>query len=61
MYSPNTQTATPLPQPDQVEMPPEPEHMNLDIPEDIPDLINIPEEILLDFESWAHSVLKYQW
>ena len=48
-------------QPNQVEMPPVPENMNIDIQEDIPDLINIPEEILLDFDAWAHSVLKNQW
>ena len=40
------QSATPTPQPNQMEMPPEPENMDIDIPEDIPDLINIPEEIL---------------
>ena len=72
--------ATPPPQPNQVEMPPEPkqpalqppqpnqvvmlppvsENMDIDIPEDIPDFINIPEEILSDFDAWAHSVPKYQ-
>ena len=53
--------ANPLLQPDQVEMPPEPELMESDIPEDIPDLIDIPEEVLSDFNAWAHSVLDYEW
>ena len=35
--------------------------MDIDIPEDIPDLINVPEDILLDFDAWAHSVMEYQW
>ena len=53
--------ATPPPQPNQVEMSPELENMEMNILEDIQDLINIPEEILLDFDAWAHSVLEYQW
>ena len=48
-------------QSDQVVMPPEPQLMGIDIPEDIPDLIDVPEEILLDFDAWAHSVLDYQY
>ena len=43
------------------EMPPEPELMELDIPENIPDLKDVPEEVLLDFDARAHSVLGYQW
>ena len=35
----------------------EPQLRDIDILEDIPDLIDIPEEILLDFDAWAHSVL----
>ena len=42
-------------------MPPEPQLMELNIPEDIPDLIDIPEEMLLDFDGWAHSMLDYKW
>ena len=53
--------ATPPPQPDQVAMPPGAEPMELDIPEDIPDLTDIPEEMLLDFDAWAHNVLHYEW
>ena len=30
-------------------------------PRDIPDLINAPEELLPDFDSWPHCVLEYQW
>ena len=53
--------ATPPQQPNQVEMPTEPDLMDIDIPEDIPDFIDIPEEILLDIVAWAHSVLEYQY
>ena len=53
--------ATSLPQPDQVQMPPEPELMEVDIPEDTPNLIDVPEEILSGFDTWSHSVLDYQW
>ena len=48
------------PQPEQVEMPPEYELIELDIPEDIPELINVPEQMLSDFDVWAHSVLDYK-
>ena len=69
MYQPNTQTSNspsrdtshPPPQANELEMPPETELMDIDIQEDIPDLIHIPEEILSDFDVWAHSVLEYQW
>ena len=44
-----------------MEIPPEPELMDKDIPEDIPDIIEIPEVIISDFDDWAHSVLEYQW
>ena len=40
--------ATPLPQPNQVEMSPEPKLKELDFPEHIQDLTDVPEEILLD-------------
>ena len=53
--------ATPSPQHDQVEMPIEPELMDTDIPEDIPDFIDVPEKILSDFDAWAHSLQDYQW
>ena len=42
-------------------MPQEPEQMDVDILEDLLDLIDVPEELLSDFDSWAHSVLEYQW
>ena len=49
-------TPSPL-QPNQVEMPPEPELMDIGILEDIPDLMDIPEEVVSDFDVWAHTVL----
>ena len=52
---------TPPPQSGQVEMHPEHELMELDILEDMPDLIDIPEEMLSDFDTLAHSVLNYEW
>ena len=48
--------ATPPQQPDQVEMPPELEHMDIDFLEDIPDLINVPKELLLDALLLGHTV-----
>ena len=33
----------------------------LEIPDDQPDIINVPKELLSDFDSWAHIVLNYQW
>ena len=54
-------TATPPPQPNQVQMSPELEQMDIDIPEHLPDLLDVPEELLSDFDSLAHSVLDYQW
>ena len=53
--------ATPAPQAGQVEMPQKPEQMNINILENLPDLINVPKELLLDFDSWAQSVLDYKW
>ena len=44
-------------QPNQVEMPQEPEHMYIDIPEDTQDLIDVPGELLSDFDSWKQSEL----
>ena len=61
VYSPDAQASIPPPQPKQMEMPPEPEHMDIDIPVEIPDLIDVPEELLSDFDSWTHSILEYQW
>ena len=48
--------ATPPPQPGQVD-----EFMELGTQEDILDLIDIQEEVLSDFDAWAHSVLDYPW
>ena len=42
-------------------MPSEPELIELDIPEDIRDLIDILGEVLSDFDAWEHSVLDYEW
>ena len=53
--------AIPPLQPNQVEVPPEPEQMDIKIPEDLPDLIKVPKELLSDFDSWANSVLEYKW
>ena len=53
--------ATTSPQLDQVEMPPEPEQMDIEIPENLPDLFDVPEELFSDFDSWAHNVLEYWW
>ena len=47
------------PQPDQVEMPPD--LMELDILEDIPNLLDVPEEVISGFEAWVQSVLDYPW
>ena len=35
--------------------------MGTKILDDLPDIINVPEELLSDFDSWAHSMLEYQW
>ena len=61
MHLPDTRPATPPPQTNQVEMPPEPEQMDKEILEDLPDLINVPKELMSDCLFWAHSVLDYQW
>ena len=34
--------------------------MELDIQEDIPDLLDVPEEVISDFDVWAQDVLSYQ-
>ena len=52
-------SAMPPQQPYQVEVPSKLELMEMDIPDDIPDLIDVPEDIVLDFEAWAHDVLSY--
>ena len=40
---------------------PEPEQMDIEIPGDLPDLIDVHEELLSNFDSKAHGVLEYQW
>ena len=50
--------ATPPEQPDQVEVPPEFELMELDVPEDIPDWLDISEEVMSDFDAWDQDVLS---
>ena len=52
---------TPPPQSEQVEMSPQYKLMELDFPDDMPDLIGILEEVLSDFDAWSHSVLHYEW
>ena len=42
-------------------MPPDYELMEPDIPEDIPDLLDAPEEVMSEFDAWAQDVLNYQW
>ena len=53
--------ATPPPQPNQIEIPLDHEPMELYIPEDIPDLIDVPEEVISDFDAWVQNVLVYPW
>ena len=48
-------------QPDQIEISPKPELMELHIQEGIPDLTDVPEEVLPDFDAWEHSVIDYEW
>ena len=60
MHSPDSRPAIPTPLPYQVEMPPEPEQMDTEIPEDLPDLIDVLKELLSDIDSWAHSLLQNQ-
>ena len=43
-----------------MEGPQELELMELDVPDDISDLIDMPEDIVSDFEAWAHDVLSYE-
>ena len=43
--------ATLLQQPDQVKVPLEFELMELDIPEDIADLLDVPQEVMSDFDA----------
>ena len=58
---PNQGVPATLPQqPDQVEVSPQFELMELDIPEDIPDLLDVPKEVMSDFDAWALGVLSYQ-
>ena len=52
---------TPPPQPDQVEMLPDYELMDLDITEYILVLLNVPQNVMSDFNAWAQDVFSYQW
>ena len=45
-------------QPDQVEIPPDYELMDLDILEDIPDLLDVPEDVMSDFDIWGQECAK---
>ena len=45
--------ATPPLLPDQIEMLPDHDLMDLDIPGDIPDLLDVPEGVISDFDAWA--------
>ena len=44
----------------QLEVHQEAEQMELDIPDNIPDLLNVLEEVMFDFDAWAKDVLIYQ-
>ena len=52
---------TPSQQPNQVEEPTELELMELDVPDDIPDFIDVSEDIVFEFEAWANDVLSFQY
>ena len=41
-------------------MSPDYELMELDIPEDILDLLDVTGEVMSDFDDWAQDVLSYQ-
>ena len=47
-------------QPDQVEVFQEFEVLELDIPEDKTDLLDVPQEVMPDFDAWGQDVLSYQ-
>ena len=51
---------TPPQQLKQVEVPPELELMELDVQDNIADWIDVPKDIVSDFEAWAHNVQSYQ-
>ena len=44
----------------QVDVPLELELMELDIPDDILDLLDMPKEVMSDFDAWAKDVVSYQ-
>ena len=44
-----------------IEMSLDHELMELYIPEDIPDLLDVSEEVISDFDTWAQNVLHYPW
>ena len=44
----------------QVEVPQKLEIMELDILDDILDLLDMPKEVMFDFDAWAQDVLSYQ-
>ena len=46
-------------QADQVEVPPEFELMELDITEDLPDLLDLPEDVMSNFDTCAQDVPSY--
>ena len=35
--------------------------MDLDIPEDIPDLLDVSEDVMIDFNAWPQDVLSYKY
>ena len=51
------------PQPNQVQMPQHYELMDLelDIPKDILDLLDVPQDVMSNFNTWVQDVLTYQW
>ena len=44
----------------QVEVPQELELIELDIPDDILDVLDVPKEVMLDFDTWAQDLPSHQ-
>ena len=44
----------------QVEVPQELKLMELNILDDIPDFLDVPDEVMFYFDAWAKNVLSYQ-
>ena len=59
--APYSKTSNPTPHTIKEVVPTEPEQMDIKKLDDLSDVINVSKELLSDFDSWACSVLKYQW